>query len=101
MNFSETVKSTLNDIIFEMSNNLSGFVNNPDKDFSRNRKMGFCKTTSFLLSMEGGNINHELLKAFHFNTDTPTCSAFYQQRAKLKTDTFQYLLKNFNYHFPL
>lgn len=101
MNFSETVKSTLNDIIFEMSNNLSGFVNNPDKDFSRNRKMGFCKTTSFLLSMESGNINHELLKAFHFNTDTPTCSAFYQQRAKLKTDTFRYLLKNFNSHFPL
>lgn len=101
MTFSETVKSTLNDIIFEMSRNPSDFVNHPDKDFSRHRKMGFCQTISFLLSLESGNTNHELLKFFHFDTDTPTCSAFYQQRSKLKPETFHYLLKKFNSHFPL
>lgn len=101
MNFSETVKSALKDIISEMSLNLSGFVNNPDKDFTRERKMGFCQTISFLLSMESGNINHELLKTFRFDADTPTCSAFCQQREKLKTDAFQYLIKKFNSRFPL
>ena len=41
MTFSETVKTTLWDIIDEMSLSISSFANNPDKDFLRRRKLDF------------------------------------------------------------
>ena len=43
MTFPETVKTTLWDIIDEMSLSISSFVNNPDKDFLRRRKLDFQK----------------------------------------------------------
>ena len=39
MTFPETVKTTLWDIIDEMSLSISSFVNNPDKDFLLYRKV--------------------------------------------------------------
>lgn len=101
MTRSETVKSTFNKIIDEMSQNPAPYVKNPDKDFTRTRKFGFQKLLSFLVSIESGNINHELLKFFNYDDNVPTCSAFCQQRSKLKTDTFRYFLNEFNSHFPL
>ena len=41
MTFPETVKTTFWDIIDEMSLSISSFVNNPDKDFLRRRKLDF------------------------------------------------------------
>lgn len=43
MTFPEIVKTTLWDIIDEMSHSLSSFVKNPDKDFLRKRKLDFKK----------------------------------------------------------
>ena len=43
MTFPEIVKTTLRDIIDEMSRSLSSFVKNPDKDFIRKRKLDFKK----------------------------------------------------------
>ena len=43
MTFPETVKTTLWDIIDEMSRSLSSFVKNLDKDFIRKRKLDFKK----------------------------------------------------------
>ena len=43
MTFPEIVKTTLWDIIDEMSRLLSSFVKNPDKDFIRKRKLDFKK----------------------------------------------------------
>ncbi len=101
MAHSDTVKSIFNEIINEMSQNPAPYVNNPDKDFTRSRKLDFRNLLSFLVSSESGNINHELLKFYHYDDNVPTCSAFCQQRSKLKTDTFRYFLKEFNSHFPL
>lgn len=41
MTFPEIVKTTLWDIIDEMSLSISSFANNPDKDFLRRRKLDF------------------------------------------------------------
>ena len=62
MTFPETVKTTLWDIIDEMSLSISSFVNNPDKDFLRRRKLDFQKMMRLIISMESGSMNHELLK---------------------------------------
>ncbi|ROR23881.1 DDE family transposase [Mobilisporobacter senegalensis] len=51
--------------------------------------------------MESNTINQELLKEFDFSCNTPSASAFCQQRGKLKMDAFTHLLRTFNSHFPL
>ena len=52
MTFPEIVKTTLWDIIDEMSRSLSSFANNPDKDFLRRRKLDFKKMMRLIISME-------------------------------------------------
>ena len=52
MTFPETVKTTLWDIIDEMSLSISSFVNNPDKDFLRRCKLDFKKMMRLIISME-------------------------------------------------
>ena len=96
MTFPEIVKTTLWDIIDEMSRSLSSFVKNPDKDFIRNRKLDFKKMMHLIISMESGSLNHELLKFFEYDSSVPTGSAFYQQRSKLSVSAFRHLLKEFN-----
>ena len=52
MTFPETVKTTLWDIIDEMSLSISSFATNPDKDFLRRRKLDFKKMMRLIISME-------------------------------------------------
>lgn len=61
MTFSETINTTLWDIIDEMSFSISSFVNNPDKDFLRRRKLDFPKMMRLIISMENSSMSHELL----------------------------------------
>ena len=101
MSFAQKVKSTLWQIVDAMSCNTALFVKNPEKDFTRGRKLGFIQTIRFFLCMESGCLNHELLKYFYFNPDeVPSASAFIQQRAKLLPEAFRHILKQFNFHFP-
>lgn len=99
MNFAENVKSFLLNDISDIVKNPQSFIMNPDKDFSRNRKISMQNLLEFYLSMESGNLQHELLKFFRFNPDTASVSAFLQQRNKLKPEIFLHLLKQFNTHF--
>lgn len=101
MSFAETVKTTLWDIIDEMSLSLSSFVKNPDKDFLRKRKLDFKTMMRLIISMESGSLNHELLKFFEYDSSVPTGSAFYQQRSKLTVTAFHHLLHEFNVKYPL
>ena len=71
MTFPEIVKTTLWDIIDEMSRSLSSFVKNPDKDFIRKRKLDFKKMMHLIISMESGSLNHELLKFFEYDSSLP------------------------------
>lgn len=100
MLFPQKVKSTLWAIVDDMAQNKALFVKNPDKDFSRERKLGFVQMIRFCLCMESGCTAHELLKYFFFNPDEkPTVSAFLQQRAKLLPQAFRHLLMQFNLSF--
>ena len=101
MTFPEIVKTTLWDLIDQMSLSLSSFVKNPDKDFTRRRKLDFQKIMHLIISMQSGCLDHELLKFFHFDTCVPTSSAFFQQRSKLSLSAFRHLLFHFNLKFPL
>lgn len=100
MFFSQKVKTTLWAIVDSMALNPAPFIKKPGTDFSRGRKLGFIQLIRFCICMQSGCINHELLKYFYFNPDeTPTASAFIQQRAKLLPQAFRHLLTQFNFKF--
>lgn len=100
MIFAERVKNNLLSLIQEMAAVPWLFSKNPSADFSRSRKLDFASTIQFILSMESGSLKKELLDYFQFSVDTPSASAFSQQRSKLLLETFQFLFYEFNSLFP-
>lgn len=100
MIFAEHVKNNLLSLIQEMAAVPWFFSKNPSADFSRNRKLDFASTIQLILSMESGTLKKELLDYFQFSVDTPSASAFSQQRSKLLLETFQFLFYEFNSLFP-
>lgn len=76
LQFSEEVKVTLWNLIDEMSVDLSQFTINPDKDFTRKRKLDFPTVIKFIISMESQSLKNELHKYFGYTTDCPTNASF-------------------------
>lgn len=92
---SKTVKSQLMTIIRKMSLNPTSYVKAPQRDFTRKRKLSFEKMLLLLLAMDGGNLNTELYKFGKYATNTPTSSAFIQQRDKIKSSALEHILHEF------
>lgn len=91
----DSVKNTLQSIIQEVSLQRRDYVYNPQKDFTRNRILSFEKVLSCLISMDAGSIHRELLRFFDFSSDTPSASAFIQQRSKIKINAFETIFQKF------
>ena len=68
--------------ISKFAKRKSEFCNCPGRDFSRNRKQNFESVIRSILSLNGGSLTNELLKIHQFSPDSPSASAFIQQRAK-------------------
>ena len=96
MNNFNSLKKNLNHCIKILDNSRSLFVENPDTDFIRNRKLDFSTVINNVISMEAGSLKDELLKLNDYSIDTPTASAFIQARNKIKVDAFKSLFNNFN-----
>jgi hypothetical protein len=94
------VKEKLISIIMQMEKSTELFVKNPETDFTRNRKLPFTSVLELLISMGGNSIYKELLEASGFDTNTATTSAFIQQREKILTYAFEYLLNQFTNFQP-
>lgn len=90
------IKDTLYNIISDMENNVGNYAKNPEKDFTRNRKLGFKTLVEFMLSISGGSINKEIYKHFKTPDNIMTASAFVQQRDKLSDNAFSDLFYTFN-----
>lgn len=60
-NYASQIKENLMDIIEQMSEYQWLFVKNPEKDFTRNRKLDFKTMIELLLNMNGNSIYKELL----------------------------------------
>lgn len=100
MIFAEHVKNNLLSLIQDMASAPWLFSKNPTTDFSRSRKIDFVSAIRFLLSMESGSLQKELLDHFQFAVHTPSVFAFSQQRAKLLPETLPFLFYEFNALFP-
>ena len=100
MTFANQVKNTLLQDISDMAQMPWLFSKHPDTDFSRKRKLNFQSLIHFFICMEAGTIRHELLKYFAYASGTLSNSAFHQQRNKLLPETFPFLFRMFNDHYP-
>jgi len=100
MTFANQVKNTLLQDISDIAQTPWLFSKHPETDFTRNRKINFQSLLHLCICMEGGTIRHELLKYFSYDSSTLSNSAFHQQRSKLLPDTFPFLFKQFNSHYP-
>lgn len=99
MSFAEKVKNVLLEKIHEMATNAWLFVQNPESDFTRKRKLDFETMLQCLLTMESGSMQKELLEMFRFSPDTATTSAFHQQRGKILPEALEFLFRYFNKAF--
>lgn len=93
--YSNNVKKKLIRIIKKMGSNPKDFVKNPEKDFTRNRKLSFESMMSFILAMNGNSLYTELMTYFNYDVQTASTSAFIQQRHKIQPDAFKYLFQQF------
>ena len=66
----------------------SKYAKCPDTDFTRSRKLPFNTLIETMLRMEGKSMDNELISAFPKASETPSVSAFFQQRSKLKAGVF-------------
>lgn len=85
--------------IMELDAIKSEFCTHPEKDFTRNRKLSFVSVVKSILSFGGGTLTNELLKINRFAIDTPTSSAFVQQRDKISSEAFSTLFSMINLSF--
>jgi len=94
--YSKQLKNKLDGIINEMAECPSLFARNPDKDFTRSRKIDFQNLIRILLSCGGNSLNKELYDYYKQKNMTVTASAFVQQREKLLPEGVEYLFHEFN-----
>lgn len=93
--YAEAVRTTFNNCLSDLAKCKQLYLRKPDTDFTRERKFSFENLTRCMLMMGGSSLQNELLKYFNFADDTPTRSAFCQQRAKVLPDAFQFLFASF------
>jgi hypothetical protein len=78
-----------------MSADPAPYVKNPEKDFTRKKKLPFETVMQLLISMGGNSIYKELLESQGYNVHTVTTSAFVQQRNKILPTAVESLFHKF------
>jgi len=94
-NYPKLVGQKLTNAIDKFESISHLFLKNPDKDFTRARKIYLNDLIRFLLSIGGNSINKELLDYYQYNADTATSSAFIQQREKLNYEGLGFISDEF------
>ena len=93
--YAAAVHNAYTQCVEELERNKIRFLKNPEKDFSRERKITFSSCVRFCVQAGGGALQNELLKYFQFEPTTPTKSAFCQQRGKISSEAFACLFREF------
>lgn len=94
------LREKVNKLIGGMEKCAYLFSKNGEKDFTRTRKIPFSRVIKSLIYMGGQSLNRELLDIWHLDQQTPTGSAFIQQRSKLSQDALPFLFKELNEMSP-
>lgn len=91
----KNIKKILFNEIEKVASKIQNYCNNPDKDFTRNRKLSAKKVIKGIIGMESKSLSNELLDLFENSAEAPTTSSFVQQRSKIKPEAFESIFKGF------
>lgn len=80
--FLPDLKATLDNCIAELDEIHFMFCQNPESDFTRNRKLFFHDYIQFMLQMQSKSVSNEILDFFERSLSAPTKSAFIQEGEK-------------------
>lgn len=94
--FHKKIKSLFSSAADSVVSTISQFTVNPGKDLIRNKKIPPDKLITFLVSAGSASTKNELLDFFRMDANSPSASAFNQQRAKLKPEALEAVFKQFN-----
>lgn len=90
------VKKMLASEIQRVADNPQDYCTEPGRDFSRKRKLPLDRLLSGIIGMGSGSLTNEILDLFHASADTPTSSAFIQQRDKIRPEAFEAVFAGFS-----
>lgn len=94
-NYPNHIKNTLHAAIRDMAKHPEDFCRNPEKDFTRKRKLSFEKLLTLLVKMGGHSLRDEMLDCLDFKELPASVSALVQQRSKLLPEALEYLFQEF------
>ena len=92
----DIIKNFFFEAVRHVASNISQYAVNPGKDLTRVKKLGPEALLSFMVSCGSSSTKTELLDFFGLRSDTPSASAFNQQRAKLKPEALEAVFHHFN-----
>lgn len=93
--YANSLKDRLASLIQEMAAAPAPYVKNPEKDFTRTRKLSFETVMQTLIFMGGNSLYKELLESQGYDVNTATSSAFVQQRNKILPSAVESLFHTF------
>lgn len=91
----KNIKKILFNEIEKVTSKIQNYCNNPDKDFTRNRKLSAKKIIKGIIGMDSKSLSNEVLDLFKNSAEAPTTSSFVQQRSKIKPEAFESIFKGF------
>ena len=94
-NYPKYVKDTLNAVIRDMAKHPTDFCRNPEKDFTRKRKLPFERILTLLVKMGGHSLRDEMIDCLDFEEMPASVSALVQQRNKILPEALEYLFHKF------
>lgn len=94
--FFDQIKSLFRDSIFHVVSHMTPYLTEPDKNFTRRRKLPPELLISFLVSQGASSTGNELDDFFDFSCDSPSLSALNQQRDKLKPQALEEVFHQLN-----
>lgn len=89
------IKKLLLTEIKAVSIDFDRYCYEPQRNFSRNRKLPFETVIKSIIGMESKSLTNELLDFFNSSSDTPSASAFIQQRSKIKPEALKAVFNGF------
>lgn len=89
------LREVLRSLIRKLGETPERFVRRPGRDFTRPRTLSFETVISLLLTMSENSVGKALIERFKNREDTPSASAFVQQREKLLPAAMETLFQRF------
>ena len=89
------IQTALSCAIDTIAQNLQDCVKNPEKDYSRTRKLSLKTVLCMIIGMGENKLSKELYEWFGYTPDTASVSAFVQQRNKILPNTLEKIFQEF------